>query len=52
MWGLGNEYVIEMKDPKVFGFVQYLAKIIHDIDPNHPTMTVVPHLGSFAEDSC
>lgn len=50
MWGLGNEYLIGMTDTNVFGFVQDLAKIIHDIDPNHPTMTVVPHLGIYAED--
>ncbi len=51
MWGLGNEYLIEMQNTNVFGFVQELAKLIHEIDPNHPTMTVVPHLGPFTNEA-
>lgn len=40
-WGIGNELNLQYKNPKVWGAVNDISKMIHDIDPNHPTCTVL-----------
>ena len=41
MWGIGNELNLRHKNPKVWDAVNDLAIMIHDIDPNHPTSTML-----------
>ena len=45
MWGLGNEMEETGDDPKIWKTVNEIARIAHQEDPNHPTMTVVAELG-------
>jgi Glycosyl hydrolases family 2, TIM barrel domain len=45
MWGLGNEMEGDGNDPNVWKTVNDIAKVAHQEDPNHPTMTVVAELG-------
>ncbi|NEN22703.1 hypothetical protein G3O08_04185 [Cryomorpha ignava] len=40
MWGIGNETDLFYSDFKVWNAINDIAKMVHDIDPNHPTMTV------------
>lgn len=48
MWGIGNE--MEGHDPKtnpnVWKAVQQIAAYAHQVDPNHPTMTVTADIGA------
>jgi hypothetical protein len=46
-WGIGNEMegFGAGDDPNVWKCVQAIAKVAHDVDPNHPTMTVVAEMG-------
>jgi hypothetical protein len=39
MWGVGNELSLGHKNPKVWDAVNDVARMIHETDPNHPTMT-------------
>ncbi len=41
MWGIGNELNLRHKNPKVWDAVNDLSAMIHDIDPNHPTSTML-----------
>lgn len=41
MWGIGNELNLRHKNPKVWDAVNDLAVMIHEIDPNHPTSTML-----------
>ena len=41
MWGVGNELSVGYKNRKVWDAVNDVARMIHQIDPNHPTMTVI-----------
>jgi hypothetical protein len=41
MWGIGNELNLQYKNPKVWDAVNEISKMIHEIDPNHPTTTVL-----------
>jgi hypothetical protein len=41
MWGIGNELNLRHKNPKVWDAVNDLSKMIHEIDPNHPTTTML-----------
>jgi hypothetical protein len=45
MWGIGNEMEGDGSDPAVWKAVEEIAKAIKQLDPNHPTMTVVAELG-------
>ncbi|MGK0500782.1 MAG: hypothetical protein ACJAYG_002436, partial [Oceanicoccus sp.] len=38
-WFIGNELNFDFKNPKVFDAVNDVAKMIHELDPNHPTTT-------------
>ncbi len=40
-WGIGNELNLEYKNPKVWEAVNDISKMIHALDPNHPTCTVL-----------
>jgi len=47
IWAIGNEMegFAEGDDAAVWSHVQALAAMIHDLDPNHPTMTVTAEIG-------
>lgn len=40
-WGIGNELNLDAKNPKVWDAVNGISKMIHEIDPNHPAMTML-----------
>lgn len=40
-WGIGNELNLQYKNPKVWDAVNEISKMIHSLDPNHPTCTVL-----------
>ena len=40
-WGIGNELDLKSHNPKAWDTVEELAKYLHSVDPNHPTMTVI-----------
>jgi hypothetical protein len=40
-WGIGNELNLQYKNRKVWDAVNEISKMIHEIDPNHPTTTVI-----------
>lgn len=41
MWGIGNELNLRHTNPKVWDAVNDLSKMIHQLDPNHPTTTML-----------
>jgi hypothetical protein len=41
VWGIGNEVDLRYSNFKVWETIEILAKFIKEVDPNHPTMTVV-----------
>lgn len=41
MWGIGNELNLRHTNPKVWDAVNELSEMIHEIDPNHPTTTML-----------
>jgi hypothetical protein len=45
VWGLGNEMEMDNDTPELWTALEDLAKMVHQIDPNHPTMTVVAEIG-------
>jgi hypothetical protein len=45
MWALGNEMENGNDVPAVWNHVEDLAKMVHEVDPNHPTMSVVAEIG-------
>lgn len=46
LWGVGNEVDLNYSNTKVWDAIQDIAKMIHEIDPNHPTSTVTAGLDS------
>jgi hypothetical protein len=44
-WAVGNEMEGDGKNPLVWQAVNDMARMIKQIDPNHPTMTVIAELG-------
>ncbi|MBD0365051.1 MAG: hypothetical protein ICV53_02975 [Flavisolibacter sp.] len=40
-WGIGNELNLLYKNPKVWDAVNDISKMIHQLDPNHPTSTML-----------
>jgi hypothetical protein len=40
-WGIGNELNLDYKNPKVWNAVNEIAKMIHEVDPNHPATTML-----------
>ena len=46
IWALGNEMEVgEQDDADMWAAIEDLAKMAHELDPNHPTMTVVAEIG-------
>ncbi|MBF9239892.1 hypothetical protein I2I05_21045 [Hymenobacter sp. BT683] len=43
-WGIGNELNLDYTNAKVWDAVNDIAKMIHEVDPNHPTSTVLAGL--------
>ncbi|MDA8902957.1 hypothetical protein N9J15_04355 [Porticoccaceae bacterium] len=41
MWGIGNELNLRHSNPKVWNAVDDISKMIHLLDPNHPTTTML-----------
>lgn len=46
LWGIGNEVDLFYSNTKVWDAIQDIAKMIHEVDPNHPTSTVTAGLDS------
>ena len=44
LWGIGNENDLMYSDHKVWDAINDIAKMVHEEDPNHPTMTVTAGL--------
>lgn len=40
-WGIGNELNLQYKNPKVWDAVNEISKMIHEVDKNHFTTTVL-----------
>lgn len=40
-WGIGNELNLQYKNSNVWNAVNDISKLIHQLDPNHPTCTVL-----------
>ena len=40
-WGIGNELNLQYKNQKVWDAVNDISKMIHEVDPNHPTSTML-----------
>ena len=40
-WIIGNELNFDYKNPMVYDAVNSISKMIHQVDPNHPTTTAV-----------
>ncbi len=55
-WGIGNELNLQYKNPAVWNAVNEISKMIHALDPNHPTCTVLagvnPALVSEIKERC
>ena len=45
LWGIGNELNLNAKKQKVLDSVNEISKAIHQLDPNHPTMTMLAGIG-------
>ena len=41
LWGIGNEVDLKYSNFKVWATVEELARFIKEVDPNHPTITVI-----------
>ncbi|MDE0660830.1 MAG: hypothetical protein OXI79_14410 [Gammaproteobacteria bacterium] len=40
-WIIGNELDMRFTNPRVYNEVNELSRLIHDLDPNHPTTTTI-----------
>ncbi len=41
LWGIGNEVNLSYTNMNVWYAIDGIAKMIHEVDPNHPTMTAI-----------
>ncbi len=41
MWGIGNELNLGASNPLVWNAVNEISKMIHEVDGNHPTLTML-----------
>lgn len=41
MWAIGNELSVHYTNRKVWNAVNDVARMIHEVDPNHPALTVI-----------
>ncbi|MFN5459440.1 MAG: glycoside hydrolase family 2 TIM barrel-domain containing protein, partial [Bacteroidota bacterium] len=46
LWGVGNEVDLNYTNTNVWDAINDIAKMIHELDPNHPTSTVTAGLDS------
>ena len=44
-WGIGNELNLGATNPRVWDAVNEISEMIHEIDPNHPTTTMLAGIG-------
>ena len=44
-WGIGNELNLGAENPAVWDAVNGISEMIHEIDPNHPTTTMLAGIG-------
>lgn len=44
-WGIGNELNLGAENLKVWDAVNEISKLIHELDPNHPTTTMLAGIG-------
>jgi hypothetical protein len=44
-WGIGNELNLQYKNKKVWDAVNDIAKMIHEVDGNHPATTMLAGIG-------
>ncbi|MEI8212343.1 MAG: glycoside hydrolase family 2 TIM barrel-domain containing protein [Planctomycetota bacterium] len=49
MWGIGNEMEGNGNNPAIWYAIDHIAREIHRVDPNHPTMTVIAELGESSQ---
>ncbi len=45
IWGIGNELNLGAADPCVWDAVNDISEMIHAVDPNHPTTTMLAGIG-------
>ena len=45
MWAVGNEMELNASNLKMWNAVNDIAEMIKEVDPNHPTMTVIAEIG-------
>ena len=45
MWGIGNELNLGAENPAVWDAVNQISEMIHEVDPNHPTTTMLAGIG-------
>lgn len=41
LWGVGNEMEGDGSDPNIWKAVEAVAAMVHEVDPDHPTLTVL-----------
>ncbi len=55
-WGIGNELNLNYTNPKVWDAVNDIGRMIHEVDPNHPTTTMFAGAGkkeiAYIEERC
>jgi hypothetical protein len=49
VWSLGNEMEVNNDNPALWKAIQDLAHMVHELDPQHPTMTVLAEIGGQGE---
>lgn len=45
MWGVGNEMEEDGSNPAIWYAVNHIARRARELDPNHPTITIIAELG-------
>ncbi|MFD3003782.1 glycoside hydrolase family 2 TIM barrel-domain containing protein [Pontibacter toksunensis] len=50
VWGIGNELNLNYTNPLVWDAVNDIAKMIHEVDPNHPTSTMLAGINKMEVD--
>jgi len=50
IWGIGNELNLKYENPKVWNAVNDIAKMIHEVDPYHPTTTMLAGIKKYDVD--
>ena len=46
LWGVGNEVNLNYRNMNVWYAIENIAKMIHEVDPNHPTVAVISGINS------